>query len=250
MTARPCLPPGIDRWPTGLETIGHSLAVNAVRFASKLAISHHRGALTYRGLNERANRLAHGLMERGLRQGDHLAVLFGNTPEHVVAIYAAAKIGVVSVVLDPKWVTREILQAIGLFDCTFMVHDASLGGEALHDGLQAAKVRTLAFDGSAPDLAAFDRALEPYPHTEPQAEIADDDVFMIMLTSGTTGLPKGCIKTHKSYVHSCNLSCIGLPIDSDSRELLVVPIYYNSGRASLITQLMIGGTVYLRESFE
>ena len=73
---------------------------------------------------------------------------------------------------------------------------------------------------------------------------------MFMLTSGTTGRPKGCIKTHRSYLHSCIINIHGKRMGGGVNELLVVPIYYNSGRSSLITQLSFGGTVFLRERFD
>ncbi|MEA3028525.1 MAG: hypothetical protein QOF91_3810 [Alphaproteobacteria bacterium] len=243
------LPRGIDHWPGGLETIGHSLAVNAKRFPNKLALSSPRGALSYRELNDRANQLAHCLTDRGLAHGDHLAVLFGNTIEHVITLYAAAKVGVVSVVLDPKWVAREIFQALELFDCKFLIYDCALGDDLFRCSVTS-KIPALVFDASAPGASDFDRAFQTFPPANPTVEVSDNDVFMIMLTSGTTGRPKGCIKTHKSYAHSCTLGCVGLPIDENSRELLVVPIYYNSGRSSLITQLVIGATVFLREHFD
>jgi acyl-CoA synthetase (AMP-forming)/AMP-acid ligase II len=71
-----------------------------------------------------------------------------------------------------------------------------------------------------------------------------------MLTSGTTGRPKGCIKSHKSYLHSCIINFTSKRMVEGERELLVVPIYYNSGRSSLITQLSFAGSVHLRDRFE
>ena len=59
-----------------------------------------------------------------------------------------------------------------------------------------------------------------------------------------------CIKTHRSYLHSCIINIHGKRMGGGVNELLVVPIYYNSGRSSLITQLSFGGTVFLRERFD
>jgi acyl-CoA synthetase (AMP-forming)/AMP-acid ligase II len=249
MTARAGLPAGIDRWPTGLQTIGHSLAVSAKRFPKKLALSHPSGELTYRELDERVNQLAHCLISRGVSHGAHVGVLFGNTLEHVITLYAVARIGAVSVVLDPKWVGREIFQALKIFDCNYLVYDLATGDSTFHEGIGAERCKTLVFDRANPGASDFDRALRDFPRVGPDTEVSDDDVFLIMLTSGTTGIPKGCIKTHKSYAHSCALAAIGSPIDHNSKELIVVPIYYNSGRASLVTLLLLGGTVYLREKF-
>ena len=244
------LPSGIDGWPTGLETIGRNLMVNSKRFPNKVALSHPAGSLTYRQLNERANQLAHALAEQGVGHSNHVALLFTNTIEHVVTLYAVAKLGAISVVLDPKWVAREIFQALDLFDCTFLVYDQAMGGDAFREQIANAPIGSLMYDRAAGGNSPFDMVCGQSSTTEPEAEISDDDVFLLMMTSGTTGIPKGCIKTHRSYAHSCDITCIGVPRDEETRELMVVPIYYNSGRSALITTLVVGGTVFLRESFD
>ena len=250
MTMHNALPAGIARWPAGLSTIGRSLAVSAKRFPTKTAVSHPRGALTYRELDDRANQLAHCLIERGIGPGQHVAVLFDNTVEHVIALYAVAKAGAVSVVLDVKWVARELTQALSLFDCDLLLMDQLYESRIAAEAAALLKRGIVAFDRDDPARSEFDQAFAKYPATEPAVNIADEDVFMIMLTSGTTGLPKGCIKTHKSYSHSCAIASIGRLINHESSELVVVPIYYNSGRMSLISQLSFGGTVHMREKFD
>ena len=233
------LPPGIASWPRGLWTMGRQLRVNALRFPNKTALADRSRKLSYRTLNESVNRLAHGFLERGVAKGDHVALLYGNTIEHVVALYAAAKIGAVSVVLDAKWIAREIAQALEFFDCSFLVYDRAHEAQ-----LPAAPPPRLAFDESD---AAW---LAARPAGEPAVEVDDDDVFLLMLTSGTTGLPKGCIKTHLSYAHSNALASASQHMDEESSELIVVPIYYNSGRVSLINMLSLGGTAHLRERLD
>ncbi|HZT50999.1 MAG TPA: AMP-binding protein, partial [Stellaceae bacterium] len=233
------LPPGIGAWPRGLWTMGRQILVNARRFPDKIALADPTRALTYRAFNASVNRLAHALLAKGVAKGEHVALLYGNTIEHVIALYAAAKIGAPAVVLDAKWVAREIAEALALFDCRFLVHD----------GAHAARLPPdlpprLAFDAHDADWLAG------WPASEPDVAVKDEDVFLIMLTSGTTGLPKGCIKTHLSYAHSNALAAASQHIDETSRELIVVPIYYNSGRVSLVNLLSLGGTVHLRERFD
>ena len=63
--------------------------------------------LTYEEINTRANQLAHELIARGVRPGDHVGILAGNTVPHVIALYAVAKAGAISAVFDVKWVARE-----------------------------------------------------------------------------------------------------------------------------------------------
>jgi acyl-CoA synthetase (AMP-forming)/AMP-acid ligase II len=219
--------------------MGRQLMVNARRFPAKTALADLHRALSYRTLNDSVNRLAHALLAQGVVKDDHVALLYGNTIEHVVALYACAKIGAPSVVLDAKWIAREIAQALDYFDCRFLVYDRA------HEArLPATLPPRLAFDAGDAALLARQAA------EEPAIAVEDEDVFLIMLTSGTTGLPKGCIKTHLSYAHSNALASASQHMDEQSRELIVVPIYYNSGRVSLVNMLSLGGTVHLRERLD
>ncbi len=239
--------PGLGAWPDNLLTIGRSLALNARRLTNKTAVSSPHRTLTYGELDASSNRLSNHLLKSGIKPGDHVAVLMGNSVEHVIALYALAKIACPAVVLDPKWVEREILQALQLFSCGYVLCDRAVSSPALRERLHGSG-SCLECDSTSATL--FDDWLPQQSSAAPAAAASDEDVFVIMLTSGTTGRPKGCIATHRNYSISCALNCLGMPVDEGSRELIVVPIYYNSGRSALITQLFAGGTVFLRERFE
>src|SRR5829696_4355954 len=111
----------------GFSGVGRGLTLSAKRFPDKPAlIEIDRLALTYSDMNRGANRLAHELAARGIRNGDHVAVLSENSVEHIVALYAIAKLGAVSVALDPRWTPHETARAIELFDCRLLILDAAL----------------------------------------------------------------------------------------------------------------------------
>jgi fatty-acyl-CoA synthase len=234
----------------GYSTIGMSLALSAKRFPDKLAISHPRGELTYRELDDDANYLASVLLKRGVRHGDHVALLMDNTIEHVVSIYATAKIGAIGVALGARWVEREIVQALKAFDCSFLISDDSMMERLGKSHQEEIRNGVFVFRTTDSLSGMFGTKYDAPSVTAPDVPVSDDDVFMLMLTSGTTGMPKGCIKTHRSYVHSCFSAALELGIDENSKELIVVPIYFNSGRISLLTQIFVGGSVFLRERFE
>jgi acyl-CoA synthetase (AMP-forming)/AMP-acid ligase II len=234
---------------TSLYTVHRTVAVNALRYPERLAVSDGHAHLTYRELDARASQLAHELIARCVTAGVHIAILAGNTVPHVVALLAAAKAGAISVVLDMKWVACEINQAVALFECRAMfidkAHLSQIDGETrrmVNDNIVEADFRS-------PDFG-LERIFRERPAADPAIQVCDDDIFMLMLTSGTTGRPKGCIKTHESYLHSCMINFTSKRMVEGERELLVVPIYYNSGRSSLITQLCFAGSVYLRDRFE
>ena len=231
-------------------TIHDTLAANAKRFATRIALDQGGARVTYEELNARANQLAQELFARGIRSGNRVAILAGNTIPHIISIYAVAKIGAISVVLDMKWVARETTQSLALFDCSVLLMDRAHESQISAEAVTSLKYGVMVYDSRDPERCDFTRAYRARPDAEVAVPVSEDAIFMFMLTSGTTGRPKGCIKSHKSYLHSCIINLVGKRMTEGGRELLVVPIYYNSGRSSLITQLSFGGTVYLRERFD
>jgi fatty-acyl-CoA synthase len=234
----------------GLYTVHHTLAVNAKRYANRIALAQDGVRLTYEEMNTRANQFAHELIARGVRPGDHVGILAGNTVPHVIALYAVAKAGAISAVLDVKWVARETAVSIGLFHCRLLIMDRAHVAQVAPEVMASLPYGVMWCDSRDPERCEFEQAYRTRPGSDPNVAVSDDSVFMFMLTSGTTGRPKGCIKTHKSYLHSCIINLQGKRMVKGLNELLVVPIYYNSGRNSLITQLTFGGTVHLRERFD
>lgn len=235
--------------PGDLYTIHRTLAVNAIRFPQRLALSDGYTSLSYRELDEQANRMAHQILAQGIPRGGHVAILAGNTVPHVVALYAVAKAGLISVVLDVKWVAREINQTLEMFGCKLLLMDKSHQSQIDSETRRRVDGNILTFDFRKSGFG-LDEIAETRSSLDPGIPISGDHIFMLMLTSGTTGRPKGCIKSHKSYLHSCILNFTSKRMVEGERELLVVPIYYNSGRSSLITQLSFAGSVYLRDRFQ
>jgi acyl-CoA synthetase (AMP-forming)/AMP-acid ligase II len=233
----------------GFLSIGRSLAVNAKRFPHKVAVHDARRSMTYKDLNEHVNQLAYALAELGLKKGEHVAILFGNTIEHLLTIYAAAKLGAVSVVLDAKWKPNEIVRALRFFDCSLLACENLAGGAVTPDAVDGLKYGALSWEGGDAS-AGMAGLMKGQPVTEYPSTVGDEDLFMIMLTAGTTGTPKGCRVNHKTYALQSMNASIGRGCNEFSRELAVVPIYYNSGRSTVLAHLFFGGTVYLRNRFD
>jgi acyl-CoA synthetase (AMP-forming)/AMP-acid ligase II len=236
--------------PADLYTVHHTLSVNAKRYANRIALAQGGVRLTYEQFNSRTNQLAHELIARGVRPGDRVGILAGNTIPHVTALYAVAKAGAISVVFDVKWVPRETSISIALFNCQLLIVDRAHTEQVAPEALASLKNRVVFCDAHDPERCEFEQAFRARTDQDPAVSTSHDSVFMFMLTSGTTGRPKGCIKTHASYLHSCIINMLGKRMGPELSELLVVPIYYNSGRNSLISQLSFGGTVHLRERFD
>ncbi|MBI2088005.1 MAG: AMP-binding protein [Deltaproteobacteria bacterium] len=217
-----------------------------------------RRKLSYADLNARTNSLANSLAELGLKKGDNVAVLLGNRVEHVEVLFALAKSGLTGLPIDPKWRGREISAAIKFFDVAAVILESSVM-PSLADALSRVEFHgpIVQVDGGTGlgggDFRAYgyEQLIARENPREPEIEVGSTDVFLIMITSGTTGFPKGCLSTHEKYVLSClNHALGGRGSSSEDIELLVSPLCFNSGRSSALGHLFWGGTVILRERFD
>ncbi len=238
--------------------MGDALRMNARKFPDKLAARDRRNGVTYAQLDAQANALANGLLTAGLRKGQNVVVLMGNCVEHVVVHFGLAKAGLPGVPLDPKWREREIASALDFFDVAAVIAEVSVA-PALLGAL--ARLPALAgpvvWVGGKPESItstrslAYEDLLATSGTQEPGVFVDAKDLFLIMITSGTTGFPKGCLTTHEMYVFAClNHAMGGRGSGPKDTELLVSPLCFNSGRSSTMGHLFWGGTVILKERFD
>jgi fatty-acyl-CoA synthase len=239
--------------------MGESLRRNALKFSQKTAVRDERSELTYAELNGRVNCLANSLREIGLNKSDHVAVLLGNRNEHIEVLFALAKAGLVGLPFDPKWRGKEIAAAVRFFDISGIVAETSAVAAA-EDAVSQLDFRgpLVRVDGRSNQATPDGKGWHQYEDLvsrgssgEPELEVNGADLFLIMITSGTTGFPKGCLSTHEKYVLIClNHGLQGQGSSSEDVELLVSPLCFNSGRSSALGHLFWGGTVILRERFD
>ncbi|MFI7282462.1 amino acid adenylation domain-containing protein [Micromonospora chersina] len=185
----PTRPAGPTRRTTGRHKTGdvptvdclhRMVAAQAARTPEAEAVRHGDRALSYRQLDEAANRLARVLLRRGVTREDRVGVCLPRTPELVVALLAVLKAGAAYVPLDPAYPPARV---------AFMAADS---------GVRLVLTRA-DLAGRFPDTAvAVDRLDPAGDATDPAAPSAPEDLAYVIYTSGSTGRPKGVAIEHRS----------------------------------------------------
>ncbi|ORB65973.1 non-ribosomal peptide synthetase, partial [Mycolicibacterium tusciae] len=171
--------------PASSVSIPEAFARQAARTPDVLALTFGGRSMTYRELDQAANRLAHMLTERGAAAGQSVALLLERSADAIVAILAVLKTGAAYLPIDSAHPRARI---------EFMITDS-----APIVAITTPELRDLLDGCDLPVISVQDARIDGYPSTGLSAP-DPDDVAYILYTSGTTGVPKGVAITHKNVI--------------------------------------------------
>ena len=186
--------------------------------------------LYYRELNGLVRRWAAHLHALGIRDGQILGIALKDTPDHVIALYAAARLGAVALPMDWRWTDEEKVALATRFRSAAILIEA--------DAAPLAGVRCVPVDRAFHDGVAASTADLPFP--------ADGTApLLLSLSSGTTGRPKGPMVTHAQFLRRFWTHWIDLGLNAGETYVSATPLYFGGGRTFCMSQLFAGGTVVL-----
>ena len=188
---------------------------------------------TFAALDDASDAIARGLLARGLRRGDRVAIVSANRAEFVVAYLGAMRAGLVAVPLNHK-LPRALLELV-LADCAPRL--------VLYDAERRALVPSGIEFGSAEWASLQDPG--PFQPVVPAAR----EPAMILYTSGSSGKPKGVVLTHEGHLWAVRMRLRGGPYDAH-RLLIAAPLFHMNGLGTLKFALAAGATVVLLPQFE
>ena len=234
---------------TSIPLLMHDgLRRNAHKFPVKVAAKDKYRQTNYGELNRRVNQLANGLLSLGVRKGDGVAFSVGNRIEHLELIFATAKIGALAIPLDIKWKALELGSVVAALEPRFIVLEEDCAPE-----FEAAKrlndLHSIRSVSLSEDLT-YSGLLNGQSSEEPEVRVHEDDPFAVLLTSGTTGFPKGCLTTHRTFVFHCINNAVEKGLGAHDTAILSSPIYFNAGRSFTLGIIYFGGTMILHERFD
>lgn len=239
-----------------LLTLGDTVAAQARLNPDRFAVRDLEREMTWRQWNQRACRLANALLGLGLKKGERVGVLAYNCVEWAEIYAATAKAGIVAVPINFRLVGQEVRFIADNAEVgAFIVQDELIGiVEEIRKDLACPQSRFIHF-GTKPCPSGFhdyEGLLAKASDSEPSCAIVATDPWMLMYTSGTTGNPKGAIRSHKGSALISLVTEIELKIHRRDSALLVMPMCHANSLYFFGSHAYCGGTttIYSRKSFD
>ncbi|WP_022928414.1 AMP-binding protein [Patulibacter americanus] len=242
----------------GLRAFGPTPAagytMNAARRPHAVALVDDEGELTFAQVHERSNALAHELRAMGVRQGDVLAIMCRNHRGFVETIVAASKLGAHQLLLNTMFSGPQIRDVLEREAPVAAVYDAEFA-PLLRDGDLPLGLRHVVWAdpadpsapaavGAAPEAEAL-IARGDRSSLDPPAEKGR----MIILTSGTTGTPKGAARQQPRSLAPAAQILSRMPLRSEERTMLAAPMFHSWGYLHFTLGFALGSTLVLRRRF-
>ncbi len=227
---------------------------SAERFPEKTAVRHEGDRITFRDLNRNCSRLARGLGDLGLSQGDRCIVMMPNSIHSLTVYYALAKMGAVVVPVNFLYKSHELEHIIGDSRARAFIGAAAYLDEvkkALRNQPEGPEIKLALGSGNDPDFKALEGVASASDEF-PLVPTLDDDTLNILYTSGTTGVPKGVMLTHSNLARNAAiLAGMRGVIEPDTVVVGTLPLYHVYGITSVMNVSMyLGLTIELFTHFE
>lgn len=226
--------------------LGDSLVHNARIRGDKVALLGRDSACTWRQWNDSANRVANALLTLGARHGDRVLLLLGNEPEFLFTYYGAAKIGCISAPVMPRTVGGELVFIAKSLRVRYAVVDATFADLAREVQREVPSLEAVIGVGKDHGFAHdYDELLSRASPDEPRSEAGWDDLLTVKFTSGTTGTPKGCLRTHGNFISAALGHMAEVPIDDRDTGMVAGPLAAGMAFSQLTMLVMRGVRIVL-----
>jgi len=229
-------------------TIGDLLARSANKFPHKLAVVSETRSLTFRELNDRVTRLGNSLLDSGLKKGDRIGVLLHNGHQFLELYFACAKTGAVFCPYNNHFKQSELKDIIDYSTPRYLIVDSDFVETvgALRSELASVEKLLSLQETSLPFMDDYEAMIARGRGQEPKTKVMEDDVLSIIFTGGTTGKPKGAMRTHRHLMSNAVAGVIELKVGYDERVLITFPMYHVACEDNIVRHSFMPNTFYIR----
>ncbi|KAK1360056.1 4-coumarate--CoA ligase [Heracleum sosnowskyi] len=209
---------------------------------------------TYSQVELISRKVASGLNKLGIQQGDTIMLLLPNSPEYFFAFLGASYRGAISTMANPFFTSAEVIKQLKASQAKLIITQACYV-DKVKDYATEKNIQVICIDDAPQDCLHFSKLMEADESEMPEVVINSDDVVALPYSSGTTGLPKGVMLTHKGLVTSVAQQVDGdnpnLYIHSEDVMICILPLFHiYSLNAVLCCGLRAGATILIMQKFD
>ncbi len=221
---------------------------SAARFPEREAIVDERGTLTFAEVHRRTNALAHEMQAAGIKAGDGVAIMCRNHRGFIEATIACSKLGASALYLNTAFAGPQITDVLRREDPAGLVYDedfsnlVSEGGEGRRRFVAWSEPGTTPKDPTLEELIAKGSDADLTPPAEPGK--------VVILTSGTTGTPKGAARKQPDSLEPAAALFSKIPLKARERTVIAAPMFHSWGYAHFTLALPLSSTLVLRRRFD
>jgi acyl-CoA synthetase (AMP-forming)/AMP-acid ligase II len=248
---RPMRPDRVVKVIQTLARWGRSPAAGTIslanRFPDETAIVDELGTLSYRDLHERSNGLAHAFSDAGILEGDGVGVMCRNHRGFIETTAALSKLGADALYLNTAFAAPQLTEVVGREKPKGIVYDEEFG-DLLSEAAKRRK-RFIAWHDSDdlpyPTIGELIAGGDPSDVVPPEREGR-----ATILTSGTTGSPKGASRANPQSMDPVVSLLSKIPLKARQKTHIAAPLFHSWGFAHFSLGLILGSTYVLRRKFD
>jgi len=220
----------------------------ALRDPHRIGLVDELGSLTFGEMHRRSNALARALADRGVREGDSVAIMCRNHRGFVDACVASAKLGADILLLNTAFAGPQLIDVLEREHAAVVIHDEEFTGllaKADHGA------RILGWVDDDPAKSPAEESMETLIPAYDDSDLAapGHHARIVILTSGTTGTPKGAPRSEAGLGAAVSLLS-RMPLRYGWRTHIAAPLFHTWGFAHLALAMLLGSTIVLRRKFQ
>jgi fatty-acyl-CoA synthase len=221
-----------------------SLFANVARAYPERPALQDAGGLvrTFRAVDQRSNRIAGGLTALGIRPGDRIALLSENSLDYLEIMLACAKLGAILACQNWRLAPAELRHCLELVEPALLLHSARYTERVSEIGYDAAPVMEVGGE--------FTARWREMPEDSINACVDPEAPLLILYTSGTTGLPKGAVISHRAEIARNVVMHADFGLAADDTFIAWTPLYHMGGADLALGTLISGGKVIVYDGFD
>lgn len=232
---------------------GDSLRMNATKFPQKICLIDEKRRVTFAEFNRRVNKLANALLGHGLKPGNKIAVFSRNSIEYMEIFHACAKAGICLVTLNFWLRPEELVVLFNHSDALFLFLGDSFQEPFVSIEGQLVNLRpngvTVMGRSKSSRWRSYEEFLSSGPEKEPAVAVCWEDPYWMLYTSGTTGNPKGVLRSHKRTALCSWYTLLEFNFWRNDCFLAISPFFHGVTFFPLMI-LQTGGSVFVVSEFK